>query len=238
MHVWTLIVAVLIGVVARAQTPAAKPAQGTTPALLVLPVPGAALSAESVEERTTKLPDGTSKTVVLRSKVYRDSSGRMRIEMSLDETGGEPGLFIQIVDRVSGFMAILLPLEKTAARVQFPKQDPSARVGLAIFGGPLIRVPGKKTLKSESLGKQIIDGIEYDGTRTTTTVDDQPSMIGVEERWTSRESGLIGLVKSSGPDEQITAKIHNVDRHAPDPTQFQIPADYFIRDMNPGDPAQ
>jgi hypothetical protein len=207
-----------------------------TPASLVLPVPGAPLSVEIVEERITKLPDGTSKTQVLTSKVYRDSTGRMRTEM--DAVSGESPIIVHIFDQAAGFMAILVPAEKAGGRFLFPKREPSTQGVFAFFGGPLIMVPGKKTTRSESLGKQTIEGIEFEGTRTTTTVDDQPSIIGVQDRWVADGLGLFGLEKSSGPDLEITAKIRNLDRHEPDPELFKIPPSYNIRDLKPDDPAQ
>ncbi len=79
----------LISTALFAQTPSPKPAQQIPPVTMVLPVAGAPLSVEIVEERTTKLPDGTSKTEVLTSKVYRDGAGRMRIEMEVPGDSGE-----------------------------------------------------------------------------------------------------------------------------------------------------
>jgi hypothetical protein len=53
-----------------------------------------------------------------------------------------------------------------------------------------------------------------------------------------RELGLLGLIKSSGPEGQITAKIRKVDRSAPDPELFKIPPDYFIRELKEYDSKQ
>ncbi len=69
-------------------------------------------------------------------------------------------------------------------------------------------------------------------------MDGQPSIIGVQDHWVARGLGLFGLEKSSGPDLESTAKIRNLDRHEPDPALFTPPADYAIRDLNPGEPAQ
>ncbi len=237
LHLRIAIGAVLTWAIALAQTPAPKPTQGITPATLVLPGPGAPLSAETVEERTTELPGGTSKTDVLITKVFRDADGRMRIEMNIDRPNGESAPMIQILDRPDGFMAILVPEQRMAARFEFPKSG-DAGFSVSFLGNPLIRVPGKKSTKTENLGKRTMDGIEYEGERTTTTSDEQPSVIGVEERWEARELGLFGLLKSSGPDEQSTAKLRNVDRRAPDPSLFKIPPDYLVRDVKPDDPPQ
>ncbi len=148
--------------------------------MLVLPQPGAPLSAEIVEERTTKLPDGPSKTDVLTTKVFRDAEGRMRMEMNINGPN-DPAPMIQILDRPDGFTVILLPEQRMAARFGFPKSG-NGGFGVSFLGNPLIRVPGKKSRKTEKLGKQTIDGIEYEGERTTTTSDEQPSLVGLDER--------------------------------------------------------
>jgi hypothetical protein len=234
---WVPVIAALVGALAFAQEPA--PARGKMgPSMLVLPVPGAALSAETIEERTSKLPDGTTKTEVLATTTFRDAAGRIRTEQNQEGPNGESALVMTIVDRVEGFMAVLIPSEKFAGRYQFPKQDPSSGLGIAMLGGPLAAVPGEKSITSESLGKETIDEIEYQGERTTTTSDDQSSLVGIYELWQSKELGLFGLMKSSCPEEQITTKIRKVDRSAPDRELFKIPSDYFIRDLKEDDPKQ
>jgi hypothetical protein len=205
---------------------------------MVLPVAGAPLSVEIVEERTTKLSDGTSKTEVLTSKVYRDGAGRMRIEMDIPGANGESAAIVQLLNRPDGFMAILLPAKKGGGRFLLSKKEQSEGGFAFTTIDPLITAPGKKTSKTESLGKQTIEGIEFGGTRTTTTVDGQPSIIGVQDHWAAGELGLFGLEKSSGPDLESTVKIRNLDRREPDPALFTPPPDYSIRDLNPDDPAQ
>jgi hypothetical protein len=68
----------------------------------------------------------------------------------------------------------------------------------------------------------------------TTTSDDQPSLVAVFEHWMSRELGLIGLQKYSGPDAKNTSRIEKIDRTPPDPALFVIPADYSIRELESG----
>jgi len=220
-----------------AQTPSSKPAQQIPPVTMVLPVAGAPLSVNILEERITNLPDGTSKTEVLTSKVYRDGAGRMRTETQVIGDSGEPVTIIHLFNKPDGFVAILVPAEKAGGRfLLLKKQQSEVGFGFTTID-PLITAPGKKTSKTESLGKQTIEGIEFDGERTTT-VDRQPPVIGVQEHWAARDLGLFGLEKSSGPDLESTAKIRTLDRHEPDPALFTPPADYEIRDLNPDDPAQ
>ncbi len=154
----------------------------------------------------------------------------MRIEKELPQPFGDPFLMIQIVDPVDGFMAVLETEAKIAHRVKMPKAAAGQGFGMA-FISPLVRVPGKKTMKTEALGKQTIEDVEFEGIRTATTADEQPSIIAVEERWMSKELGLFGLLKLSGPDGESASRIQHVDRTAPDPKLFVIPDDYHIREM-------
>lgn len=93
---------------------------------------------------------------------------------------------------------------------------------------------------SEDLGSQMINGVTAQGTRTTLTIpagqigNDRPIQT-VNERWFS--SDLQMLVKSSNSDPRFgetTYQLTNISRVAPDPSLFQIPADYTIVDDKPG----
>ncbi len=225
-----LIAGLLISAAAmHAQSPPQKPTQGINRATLVLPYLGVPLSAEITEERTTKLPDGTSKTEVITSKACRDGAGRLRTEMDLANATGDQATIV-IFNIPHGFMTVIVPAEKLAARFQFPNEDRSKRGFGYAQPGPAITAPGKKTSKTENLGKQTINGLEYEGTRTTTRVENQPSIVGVQKEWQSPD-GLIGLIKSSGPDLQVTAKLHVLGRREPDPRLFEIPPDYTISEL-------
>ncbi len=233
MHPWLMIAAAaMLGVFASAQ------ASHRDLPRMVLPVPGVPLSVESIEEYVTKNPDGTSATEINKTKYYRDAAGRMRSEMEMRDSAAGTLVWVVLDDSVDGFAAVLETEAKIAHRAKFPK--PSSPDGWFIGLGPngLVGVSGKMTRKTEDLGKQSIGGVECAGTRTTTTSDDQPSLIAVDELWISKEFELIGLVKHSGPDSEMTVRIQNVDRTVPDPALFVIPADYRIRDMEPPGPPQ
>jgi hypothetical protein len=221
MHLGSIIAAALaMAVVAFAQT--ARP----SPPTMVRPIPGVPISVESVEESGAKdAPKEISKT-----QYYRDAAGRMRIEMELPQALGEPLLMVQILDPVEGFMVILETPAKIAYRMTVPK---NGGFGMSLGPNGLGAATGKKTRKNEDLGKQSIDGIEFEGFRTTTTSDEQPSLVAVDERWMSKEFGLVGLLKHTGPDGENTSRIQHADRTAPDPKLFVIPDDYRIREMTP-----
>jgi hypothetical protein len=232
MKRWSMIVAaVTLAVVAAAQ------ASHHDSPTMVLPIPGVPLSAETIEEYVTKDPDGTSTSRIDKNKVYRDAAGRLRREWEVRDAFGDPLVMILLADPVEGFVAILETSTKIAHRVQGPKTGPRGGIGISLGPAGLVGVTGKTTRKAEDLGKQTIEEVEFEGIRTTTTSDEQPSLIAVDESWRSKELGLIGLVKHSGPDGATTSRIQNVDRTVPDPALFVIPADYRIREIVlPGQP--
>lgn len=103
------------------------------------------------------------------------------------------------------------------------------------MAGPLVstqRVRGK----SEDLGKQTIEGVIADGTRTTSTIDagtignDRPIQV-VSERWYSSELQTVLMTKTTDPrtGESIFS-LTNVHRGEPGAYLFQVPAGYTVAD--------
>jgi hypothetical protein len=205
---------------------------------MVLPIPGLPLSAEAIEEYVAKNSDGTSAITINKTKYYRDAAGRMRSEIEMRGSAAGTLVWVVLDDSIDGFVAILETEAKIAHRAKFPKPSSPNDWGFSLGTNGLVGVSGKMTRKTEDLGKQSIGGVECAGTRSTTTSDDQPSLIAVDELWISKELELIGLQKHSGPDSEMTARIQNLDRTVPDPALFVIPADYRIRDMEPPGPPQ
>ncbi|MBO0797585.1 MAG: hypothetical protein J2P31_02075 [Blastocatellia bacterium] len=88
--------------------------------------------------------------------------------------------------------------------------------------------------KNESLGKQVIEGVEAEGTRTTCTIPE--GAVGNErpieyflERYYSGELQMVVMTKSSDPRSgEATQRLTNINRDEPDASLFQPPADYTI----------
>jgi hypothetical protein len=84
--------------------------------------------------------------------------------------------------------------------------------------------------RTESLGKDVIEGLLADGTRTTILIP--PGSIGndealeiVHERWYSPELQTILLSKHRDPRWGETVyRLRNIDRSAPDHSLFSLPA--------------
>ena len=91
-------------------------------------------------------------------------------------------------------------------------------------------------LDTTQLGKQMIEGLECEGTRIVETIpagqigNDQPIEI-VTERWFSPELQLTVLTKHSDPRMgDTTVRMANLLRVEPDQFLFKVPSDYVIKD--------
>src|SRR6266446_2835832 len=98
------------------------------------------------------------------------------------------------------------------------------------------------TVKKESLGTQMINGVNAEGTRITHTIpagqigNDKPIQI-VFERWYSPDLQVV--VKSTRSDPRFgttTYALNNVQRAEPAATLFTVPADYTVKEGGPGGP--
>lgn len=99
---------------------------------------------------------------------------------------------------------------------------------------------GGKQAKTESLGKQLIEGVQAEGTRTTVTLaageigNELPIAI-VNERWYSPELQTIVMSRQSDPRFGETVyRLTNIDLSEPDKSLFEIPGDYTVRGVPGG----
>jgi hypothetical protein len=89
---------------------------------------------------------------------------------------------------------------------------------------------------TENLGDQTIDGIHATGTRITTTIpagkmgNEQPILV-TSERWYSPELKATVISKHSDPwAGELKTQFADVNTSEPDPSLFNVPADYKIVD--------
>ena len=90
----------------------------------------------------------------------------------------------------------------------------------------------EKNAQKESLGTQMIEGVQAEGTRTAITIpagaigNDLPIQI-VSERWYSPELLTVVMTKHSDPRMGDTVyRLTNINRNEPAPSLFQAPPDY------------
>jgi hypothetical protein len=93
-------------------------------------------------------------------------------------------------------------------------------------------------VKSESLGKQTIEGVAAEGTRSTITIPagaigNEMPIQSVSERWYSPELQTIVMTKHSDPRFGETAyRLTNIQRTEPPSSLFELPPDYTVNDMS------
>ena len=183
-------------------------------------------SAETLTENTQILNNGTSLTRRTTGMVYRDDEGRTRRETSAIKAGpfatsGDTLRMIFINDPVAGVSSTIMPDSDITFRNTSPApgNNEPPEVGVSSDGG-----------RTESLGKEVIEGFEAEGTRTTILIptgrigNDKAIEI-VHERWYSPELQVILLSKHNDPRWGETVyRLRNINRGAPDSSLFSLPA--------------
>jgi len=88
--------------------------------------------------------------------------------------------------------------------------------------------------KTEDLGKLYIEGVQAQGSRTTTTIpagdigNERPINI-IDEQWYSPDLQMTIATKHSDPRTGETSfALKNINRSSPPPTLFEVPSDYTV----------
>jgi hypothetical protein len=217
-------------------------------------VKNAPYSATQTHESRQTLSDGTHITSKVTSTVYRDSAGRTRTETS-DESvtifdpiavatyrlnpKAQTARTVQstigvMVDTPTGEVQAKIAAELSASGTMTLTTGTVPRA--TVSNGVTVGHSGHTTnnITRESLGSQNMEGLVVEGTRLTTVIpegmigNDRPLKI-VTERWYSPELQLFVLSKTSDPrlGDSVT-QLTGIQRIEPDPSLFQVPADYKI----------
>jgi TonB family protein len=98
----------------------------------------------------------------------------------------------------------------------------------------------RMNMNRESLGKQMIEGIECEGTRMISTIpagqigNERPIEI-INERWYSPELQVTVMTKQSDPRFGETIfRLAGLTRAEPDEFLFKVPSEYTVKDENFG----
>lgn len=229
-------------------------------------VKGAPYSAQAITETTQTLGDGNRIVNQNSARVYRDSEGRTRREEAIGAIGplanGQMPQAIFINDPVAGVSYMLEPNSHVARKMmpmrfefKFDADEDKLRdnreslpdgppetftVQIAPpFGADLkteAAINMERKPKAESLGKQTMEGVEAEGTRTTVTIPageigNERAIEIASERWYSPELQTVVMTKHSDPRFGETVyRLTNISRGEPDKTLFQVPSDYTIRE--------
>jgi hypothetical protein len=212
-------------------------------------VKGKPFSATEERHSLQVLGDGTRIENNQTNRLFRDSDGRTRVE----EMDG----IIRIYDPVARLQIELDPAKKTA-RKEGRAGAFFYNTGAASFSGyvagygvgvrPAAATPwtsnpttmqGVMSETTENLGPQMVNGVTAQGVRTTMIIP--KGQIGnskdikvMTERWSSNDLQM--LVKSVNADPRFgdtTYQLSKITQSAPDPSLFQIPADYTVAEGTP-----
>jgi hypothetical protein len=187
----------------------------TGAAFLLLPRPGLPVSFDQIEERSRRHSGLSTHEGIVKSKVFRDTSGRIRIEAST---------YTLIIDAVAGSRVLLLSREQTAYRTPWPK---SSEGKLAILGDLDGEASSRKmTATTESIGTRTVEGIDFEGSRITRVAEGEPQFTTTIEEWYSDELKMIGFAVASSPHRTYAVRIENLSREEPNTSLFTIPSEY------------
>jgi hypothetical protein len=223
-------------------------------------VTGAPYSAEAVTVVAQTLADGNRISRESKAAVHRDTAGRTRREQGLAIIGAMVGgpedrQQVHITDPQAGVTYILDMGNRTAHKMTIPKvalaqaSSPTAVAGAGTFEMPLpppasgrqgavfIRrgvFANSKPPTIEHLGRQIIEGIVAEGTRSTTTIPtgqigNELPLIIVSERWFSPELRVLVMSRQADPRfGETTYRLTNIMRAEPAPDLFEPPPEFTV----------
>jgi hypothetical protein len=132
------------------------------------------------------------------------------------------------------------------ARTQAPGGDMKAMAGgetqvftRTVPGGVMTRVPlegDSGNFTTEKLGKQNVEGVEAEGTRTTITIpagtigNERPIEI-VNERWYSEDLHTVVMTRHADPRSgESVYRLTNIQRAEQPHALFEVPADYQVKE--------
>ncbi|HEY5403758.1 MAG TPA: hypothetical protein VIK24_12880 [Pyrinomonadaceae bacterium] len=91
----------------------------------------------------------------------------------------------------------------------------------------------------EQLGKQLIEGVEAEGSRSTITIPageigNERAIEIVSESWYSPELQMVIMTRHSDPRSgETTYRLTNINRTEPAKTLFEVPTDYTLKEGFP-----
>jgi len=207
-------------------------------------VTGAPYNAVAITETQQTLADGNTINRKVQAKVFRDSQGRTRREITLTGVGplsttGASRTFVMIHDPVAGTAFVLHQDTKVAEKLPARprgKKGPAASADLqGKFDARMQEQIANGTLKKDDLGVQTINGISAQGTRFTRTIPagqagNAKPIIITNERWYSPDLQIvIKTVRNDPRFGETTYTVTNIQKREPAATLFAVPVDYTVK---------
>jgi hypothetical protein len=188
-------------------------------------------------QSTRQLPDGTTLTRRTEVRKWRDSQGRFRKQTAEVADGQEPQFeTVSIIDPVASTLTILYSDRKTAIVYHLPDHGPnSLHPYVELDDIPLLARPGVK-INVEKLEPKTIAGVYAVGRRVTRVrppgvIGNDKTVTSVAERWISPDLKILLASSSDDPREQLIRQVTQLDRSEPDPSIFQIPQGFTVKEV-------
>jgi len=201
-------------------------------------IEGAPFSADVVNESVETLPDGTSGRHATHGKMFRDAAGRTRSETELQSpvAGVATRRFVTIIDPVQRLSIVLDVAGQTASVSHFPPAPAVSLSNAKLAAAQAARQSGKMRSTSadaEDLGAMMMEGFSVTGTRRTRPAEAGAAQgkTAVTESWFSPEL-KVELMATTQVSQSATrtTRLTNIAPGEPDPSLFQIPVGYAVRD--------
>lgn len=200
----------------------------------------------SLVEKTTQvrtLADGTTMTTHREQRRMRDSEGRTRTEMGAVKDGQFELQNVSLVDPVARISVTMFVIGKTAIVTHFPEPKaptpptPEQKAQMAEMRAKAEAYRKEHPAQPpnlEDLQPETIAGVYATGRRLTMTIpagregNDRDIHV-VEDTWTSPDLKI--RMRSTTDDPRmgkLTTEVTELERNEPDPSLFQVPADYKV----------
>ncbi len=206
-------------------------------------VPGNPFTAE-IAFTSSGRPDVTSLSPNHPESVARDSQGRVRTDRVAGQfkrdNGPDAGTkieqhLIMICDPVAQTLTEIDTLSATA-KVRHSQPSATSAPSQRTFCSSRLPSSQNDRVGVEDLGDQTIEGVPAHGVRITmpmlgaTIAGSASSGESTSERWCSDQLAAVVLTVSQGTHSEVklVRGMRNIERSEPDPTLFQIPADYAV----------
>jgi hypothetical protein len=198
----------------------------------VRPLPGQPFSGRSTTEWTRPLEDGSVVTTHLFAMVARDSQGRIYREgrnFVPANSNQEPRRYrFQIFDPVTHTRTVCMVAAHTCNVTGYFASPAFTPRPVGPFDDD------KRTWARESLGNDVMDGINVVGTRETVTINagvmgNSQELSITREFWYSPELQVNLAITRKDPQEgKQVVRVREVSRSEPDPNLFKVPKGYAV----------
>jgi pyruvate/2-oxoglutarate dehydrogenase complex dihydrolipoamide acyltransferase (E2) component len=126
--------------------------------------------------------------------------------------------------------------EELQGRREKERKADAEKMAAQVGGGRIARRRVEEQHSEEQLPAQQLAGVRVEGRRTTTTIvagaiGNELPIIIVSEEWVSPELQVLVMTQRKDPrNGDSTYRLLNVVRREPDPSLFQVPADYTVKE--------